>query len=267
MIVSTISLVAVIYFLWQLIGPPITSFINQIQYGVSVNRSDYNFAYPGSGPDAVATETTQTPAATLQAKQLKPNNFLQNLISRQAAEKFLANSNYNFAYSDYRNIQSSPRVRLAGIPDEMLNSNQIKALADKSVNYETDLSIRIPSQEIAGLLLAGYDYKALLTKGFWVYPGSYPIGQGTVVVVCQRRQFLPLQSHSCWYADQIKAGDEIIIYKGDDIKATYVVTQSQVLPSDRADIYAISEANVLKLVTAQPLGANSSRLVIMAVPK
>lgn len=258
-IVSSISLIAVLYFLWQLVGPPITAFINGIGDLVTANQTNYNFPYPGYSGE------TNAPKSTF--KSPKPNYYASNIKRLRQVESFLANSNYNFPYPGDTATKSSPRVLFAGQRDVPFTTNELTQILERPTVYESQLKLSIPAQEINGQLLSGYDLTNILSRGFWIVPGSRPLGHGTLVTYCYRRYSLPYQnSSSCWYLDQVKPGDRIEISKNDSLVAAFIVDRVEVVDRERLSVFDTTDANLLRIVSAHPVGSNRERIVITALP-
>lgn len=256
-IISSISLIAVLYFFWQLVGPPLGKLIDTVQYGLTVNQSNYNFAYPG---------LSQTTAIRSEYKGSKPNNYSRNMRRLKQVLAFLERPDYSFDYPDSENTLSSPRVRLSGRTDELFSPSIRQEFNNRSTTYESGLKVVI-GDRITGDLIAGYDYAEIMKRGFWIVPGSLPVSEGGVIITCYRRYLLPLYPQSCWDIDLIKVGDEIIIYKGEDIRQKYVVSNIENANTTNSSIYSANTGNTLKIITSDPIGSQTQLIVITAIPK
>lgn len=215
-IVSTITLVALLYFVWQIVGPPLVGTIQRIQYGAAVNTTSYNFAYPG-------LTTVGNSGYTLRAKTPKGNNYQKNIQRWYFIQDYLANANYNYRYPNQDFIQSSPRLELAGTEVNFLDQIDLGVLEEKPLNQISDLHIVIPAIGLDAPVLASYNAKQASTNGVWQVPGSVPVA-GPQAIGCQRWQTLPKdKANSCWYLDRLQSEDEIYYQRNGQTISTYRV--------------------------------------------
>jgi LPXTG-site transpeptidase (sortase) family protein len=299
LVVCLIALVAILSTVWQIIRVPVEDFFEGISYQTKLNQpKDYNFTIPQAQANNTTPENTQstdnsgtqdetpgsssnTPEATdIPEKQeastqtpqtnepipAEPQNEepeVQPIPTINVAKLTL---NYNFAIPAARENPIT-KSEFIGFSDAILDDALLAEFGNSGGDNEIaqpDLRIRIPKISIDSPVYQGLGADHLLKLGFWIYPGSYGLGEGEVVMLCHRRYWGPYHPHSCWFLDKVAVGDEIFMnYNGQDL--TYRIAGVNVFDAQDPLIYTISEkGDYIKIVTCTPLYSNKQRLVVLA---
>lgn len=256
LLICTISLIAILNSLWQLVGPGVQTLIAIISNEARTVTANYNFQIPSldkgttstqSSTSSSTTSTTQTTSSSEDRPIIVPSNYT-----------------YNFPVPDAIHNVDEEYSNLIGFEDSILTDAQLVGYGSGSDTPQISLFLSIPKINVKSPVLQGLGSDELLKQGFWVYPGSYPIGVGEMILLCHRRYFGPYDPRSCWNLDKMSINDEIFIRRGEQ-QLTYKVVGVNEFTGDNPSIYNISSTkSYLKIVTCTPLYSNDNRLVVLA---
>lgn len=252
-IVVTISLIAVLYFIWQLISPPLVAFVEQVQYGISVNQANYNFPFPGYNDSYPVSDS----------KVFKANNYAVLKAKRDRIMAFLQNPDYNFKYSNWQNTQSSPLLTMIGEADDLLTPEQSEIVKDATINYQNDLDLYISKIGLRAELIYGRE-EDLAERGLWVLPGSAPLGEGVTILLCQRRFLSPADPRSCWNLDDLEIGEGMLLEKNKQVVGNYQVTATYTTSTTDILPYSTEGNPMIRIITPHPIGDNQRRYIVEA---
>lgn len=283
LVVCTLSLVVVGASLWRIIGPGLEAALVFVGLKVKVSTSNYNFVVPAR--DEVAQNNPSpapqpqpapqpTPAPNPQPNPVPPPvsagsdedlSYVYPTLDPYAEPNPFkivpANYSYNFPVPPRQ--ETGEDSSLGIFQDAILTDAQLAGYG-QGQGVNSDLFFEVPKIGIKSPVWQGLGSEALLKKGFWVYPGSHPLGQGEMVLLCHRRYFGPYDPRTCWNLDKIVVGDSMAIRKGQQT-LNYTVISTAVVDPESAAVYTISDTeNFLKIVTCTPLYSNAKRLVVVA---
>lgn len=270
LIVSLVALIATANVIWGIVAQPVADARNAVAYFLRVENLNYNFAVPPS--------TQQN-----QLIEINPPEILEDIINDETpifveiredpiietssnetvtlvADTRIINYNFNIPLiNTNQNLQA-----FQTFPDAIIQDAILAGYGSGTDTPQVNLQILIPKIGINSPVLQGLGANDLLEKGFWTYPSSNKLGEGEQVFLCHRRFFGPYDPRSCWFLDQIKKGDEILLkFSGTDLN--YEVVGVNVFDGDDPLIYSISnKEDYIKLVTCTPLYSNEQRLVVLA---
>jgi len=261
LVVCVISLIAIFNLVWQIIGEPVTKVYNSISYTFYIQNLNYNFHVPQIDAIQIEENANNQSTSNTQTDENNTNNSEEKKNTDDINQKELPDYNFNFE------VPSSPNVsddnELQSFPDAILNDAKLADFVGEETT-QTNLQIIIPKIEVNSLVLQGKDSTKLLQQGFWIYPSSKALGEGEVLLLCQRRYFGKYDPRSCWFLDKLLRGDEIIV-NIENYQLTYRVTGVNTFIENDPLIYAISEADdYIKIITSAPLSGNTHRLVVLA---
>ncbi len=272
LIVSLVTIIIVASIIWGLISQPVNNFINNAQDFLKIQNVDYNFNVPSqntnnnentSNNDLDTQETVdQTESKPDESNQNEQANNDTNNQSDVNDSNDQREYNYNFVVGSVnKNIVTEDYTQF---PDAIVDDAVLAGYGSGNDVIEGNLNIQIPKIGVNSPVLQGLGSWDLLQEGFWVHPGSFPLGSGEVVMLCHRRHFGPYDPRSCWFIDEVVVGDEIILnYNGTKLK--YQVVGSNVFEGEDPLIYSISsEDDYIKIVTCTPLFSNTHRHVVLA---
>jgi sortase A len=138
----------------------------------------------------------------------------------------------------------------------------MQSLADIPVptsSPQQAIRIQIPAINIDAPIVQGDGWEQL-KKGVGQHVGSADPGQkGNLVLTAHDDVFGEIFR----YIDQLKKGDQIVIYTA--IRAyTYVVTGSQVVEPTRVDVMAPTDNPTLTLISCYPYRVDNKRIIVTA---
>lgn len=244
LVVCTVSLLAVGFSLWQLIFPGLSAIAEVLGTRAKMTTVNYNFAVPAKG--SVVNQAQSTSSSSSSASS-SPNSNGQVL-----------GTNYNF-----------------GVPVSSASSNHISRVDSIATDINTaglnstnqiKFRLLIPGLGIDSPASVGNDVELLLSKGFFIHPGSATDSNSQITVMCYRNYFLPTDPRSCHNLHQLYAGNEIVIDKFGE-KVTYEVVGQGVFDRNDSSVYESGNEKYLKIVTADPASGENARLVILAKQK
>jgi len=254
LIVCVISILAVFNIIWEIVQPPISTILNTINQELLKNRSvDYNFPVPEK---AISEDTKES-------LSFEPE-FIEEEIEEEILPNYIVKAkelNFNFLIPEKKD--SFWEKELQFFPDAILSDLKFATKEITSIG-EGSLKLIIPKIGIDSPIVQGSDAETLLKKGFWVYPGSYPLGKGEIVLLCHRRHWGPYHPSSCWYIDKLSQGDSIIVeYNFQPLM--YTVVGTKIYEAEDPLIYTIAnDQDYIKISACHPLGSNKQRFVVLA---
>ena len=148
----------------------------------------------------------------------------------------------------------------AEVADPQASSDTIQTEKKKIIGYGL---IEIPAIELEMPLVKGADnYSLRAAIGWW--PQSAPMGNAGNCAVFGHRMVTYGRHFN--RLDELKQGDEVILYNMEGDRFVYVVTGAEVIePGNLVDkLYEHSEGFQLTLVTCTPTGVGSQRLLVYA---
>lgn len=161
-------------------------------------------------------------------------------------------------------INYADTLASVGIKDDIINSLITNSLLTVPTIDTSDLErIIIPQLNVNSAIINDSDGEKSLSKGFWLYPASSAF-DGEKVLLCHRRYWGKNNPNSCWYLDQLRQGSIIQTIDKTGKVRQYSVTSSNQLEANDPAIIALSNADVIKIVTCAPLGYSTHRLVVIA---
>lgn len=269
-LVCIIALVALVNSIWQVIGPSVVEFFDQISTFQRVNSTDYNFPIPQANSAALEPAPTPEPPPPTPTPEPdpKPENPEPPKVDVKPQEETLnffpvaSNSlNYNFFVPEI----VVEEFQVDFFPDAILDDARLLAMQNPDIPIQNvNISIQIPKANISSPVLQGYNSEELLNQGFWVSPTSFTLGQGEVVMLCHRRHFGPYDPRSCWFLDRVIRGDSLILTVDSEV-LRYEVVGVNIFDGEDPLIYSISpDEDLIKIVTCTPLYSNEQRLVVLA---
>lgn len=273
LIVCTLSLIVVGASLWRIIEPGFNTAMQFFGFQVQLATVDYNFDVPPRQDTVVnppAPEPLPQPAPN-PTPQPQPQPELVDTPTPTLDEYVYvlpqpplivpANYSYNFPVPT---LAAANESISNGFRDSILGDAQLAGYGQGGDVPQSNLTILIDKIGVKSPVLQGLGGDNLLDLGFWVYPGSYPIGEGEMVLLCHRRFFGPYDPRTCWNIDYMAIGDEITI-RNPGSEAKYRVVSTSIVDDQDAAIYNISDTqNYLKIVTCHPLYSNEQRFVVLA---
>lgn len=161
-------------------------------------------------------------------------------------------------------------IQTANLPafDDILKDAQAAELngSYSSSIPQTNVRLQIPKIGIDSPVWQGAGADQLLKQGFWIYPGSANFGQGEVTMLCHRRYFGTEDPRTCWFLDQVVAGDKVYLNFADSNSVyEYEIVGTNIFEANDPSIYNISPTeDSIRLVTCTPLYSNTHRLVVLA---
>jgi sortase A len=247
LIVSVVALVAVVRIAWGIAGEEVVSTVNSISKFIKIQRMDYNFEIP-----VIETQEGSDDSSSL---------FDQNSVAltvNPTSQLF----NYNFPIPARDEDDDEFQIVDAIVEDALLASYNV----DFSKVKNSSFNIQIPKIGISGPVFQGLGANELLMKGFWAYPSTGDLGQEETIILCHRRYFGSTDPRTCWFLDQVVAGDSIFI-EVEGYKLEYVVNGIEIHEANDPSIYSVSNKDAIKVVTCTPLYSNTHRLVVRAERK
>jgi LPXTG-site transpeptidase (sortase) family protein len=271
LIASTVSLVVIFNLIWDILQRPVDSVITTVSD--IVDRSieiDYNFEVPeinnelAEQVDEEPQEEEEEPEPVAEETPLQDEKPTEDIeIVAKNPEINARVIDYNFTIPELPESEKEPEG-FKSIPDAIVDDAKLAEALYAGNPAQVNFNIQIPKIGINSPVLQGRGSDELLTKGFWVHPGSHTLGEGEVVMLCHRRYFGPYDPRSCWFLDKLQKGDEIFINYS-DVQLTYKVVGINVFDGDDPLIYSISdEDDYIKISTCTPLYSNAQRLVVLA---
>lgn len=272
LIVCTLSLIVVGASLWRIIEPGVNTALQFFGFQAQLATVNYNFEVPRrdivvnppvNPPPATppATPPAQEPETPTEVIPPPPTIDEEVFVLPQPPLVVPANYSYNFPVPT---LAAAAENISNGFRDSILNDAQLAGYGQGGDVPQSNLTIMIDKIGIKSPVLQGLGGDNLLDLGFWVYPGSYPIGQGEMILLCHRRFFGPYDPRTCWFIDSMTAGDEIVI-RNESTEAKYRVISTSIVDDQDGGIYNISDnKNYLKIVTCHPLYSNEQRFVVLA---
>lgn len=266
LVVSLVTIIVVASIIWGLIATPLNTFISNAQNFLKVQNVDYNFNVPQSNTNS-GTENTNIPVE----EDNSDNNIAEESNTNNPEESnndIAVDTNndieYNYNFSISKTNLNIVDDSFKDFPDAIVDDAILAGYGTGGSVISGNLNIQIPKIGINSPVLQGLGSSDLLQQGFWVHPGSYPLGTGEVVLLCHRRHFGPYDPRSCWFIDEVVVGDEIILnYNGTKLK--YQVVGANVFEGEDPLIYSISSSDdYIKIVTCTPLFSNTHRHVTLA---
>jgi LPXTG-site transpeptidase (sortase) family protein len=267
-IVCVISLIAVSTIIWSIIKSPLKQITGDFGREIKLQTLDYNFKLADyTDQDEKAEEK---PAEEPKKEEKKKDEKKEEQPAKEEkAEQEEPKREYDYNFT----IPAKPATailspieiaNLQGFPDAILDDATLASSTNWQSTPQTNLRIRIPKIGIDGPVLQGQDAANLLNQGFWIYPGSYTLGKGEVVMLCHRRHFGPYDPRSCWFLDHVGINDEIFMdFNGNTLK--YRVVGVNMFEANDPLIYSISPSDdYIKVVTCGPLYSNTHRLAVLA---
>lgn len=273
LIVSLITFIAIFNIIWGIVAQPINDAVGSISYFLRTQNIDYNFEIPqGDNPVIKNEESTtnetpqnQTPIAQEPSTSTDSNSNEQPQETNQDNEikpEELKAVDYNFAIPAINTNNAT--INFESYPDAILTDAMLAGYGSGSDTPQVNLQIVIPKIGVNSPVMQGLGADDLLERGFWIYPGSYTLGKGEVVMLCHRRYFGPYDPRSCWFLDKVAKGDEIVM-KYADVSLRYEIVGVNVFEANDPLIYSISDSDdYIKIVTCTPLYSNTHRLVVLA---
>jgi LPXTG-site transpeptidase (sortase) family protein len=264
--VCTLSLVAIVSVILQIIGPGLQSFAAFFGEQVQASNVQYNFEVPERRN--VVVQAPEAPVETevaTEAIALGDWEISSDLGSQVAHVDYSVPTptsvNYNFPVPAL-DEQIIADTEVSGFEDAILN-DAVLAGYGEGTRAQTNIKLKIPKLDVNAYIYQGLGGGDELRKGFWAYPTSKPFGQGDLILLCHRRYFGTNDPRSCWYLDKLEKGDKMKVTRG-DANLNYEVVGVNVFEPTDPRIYTISNDDYLKIVTCTPLGISTHRLVILA---
>lgn len=273
LVVSLITFIAIFNIIWGIVAQPINDAVGSISYFLRTQNVDYNFEVPASAntsvqqentnPEVINQNTQQNPEPVQEINQntnaQSEQNNNQDVEVKEDTEKIV---DYNFIVPAINT--NNANIDFQSFPDAILTDAMLAGYGSGSDTPQVNLQIVVPKIGINSPVMQGLGADDLLEKGFWIYPGSYTLGKGEVVMLCHRRYFGPYDPRSCWFLDKVAKGDEIIM-KYADVTLRYEIVGVNVFEANDPLIYSVSDSDdYIKIVTCTPLYSNSHRLVVLA---
>jgi LPXTG-site transpeptidase (sortase) family protein len=248
LVVCTASLIAVGSTLLNLIAPGVRHLANILGVTVRTVTVDYNFAVPKP------SEASQTPS-------LIPNPETSASSSTNSAA---INANFNVPNTRQLppHLQNTINQRVGIEQDAKKFGFALMPRDENQVSFH----ITIPKLNFFSPVFKGNNGLKAVAYGMWQFPTSHSLGNGETIVVCERSWFNQNDSRSCLFLHELTIGDEATITQGDYTRA-YKVTNVSVLPTSLESVYmAAADTAQVRIVTNNPAGKNSERLIVILEP-
>jgi LPXTG-site transpeptidase (sortase) family protein len=212
------------------------------------------------------SRTNTTPVPTKEYKF--PDTYKFDVGEEGAYKLFAGVLSYDFPTFEEADLDRNIEVDLdsndAGLYEDLIK----KHIDDSDQVNEAFFSLEIPRLAIRTLIYKDIDISEGLFRGWWMLPQIYNTREGEKIIFCERNAYEATDERSCYYLNEVKVGDYILIYSQEGDLINYRVISTTIVEERVDTVLKPSEDNYLRLITSSDkvggISRNDHRIVIVS---
>lgn len=220
LVVSILTIVAILSSTWSLIREPVNMVVSQIQEFIRNNRQyDYNFpvlpaSYTITTNEKVTTETTRP----------EDGNKVLNINKTPNLPSFEGSV---LKMSEIIDLKQSPKINL-----------------------------RIPNIDIVSNVYQGNDLQQFVQNHFFISEVSSDFGKGTTILLCKENNEVEIKDKFCSKLQNLRIGDDLI-FDIESNKAIYKFFGKKTVQFNSEEINKIeTEHDIIRLISLSKESGN-----------